>query len=68
MRPRTKRVCIALVGQLLEDKYQEELNSIRQIQMEENVKYKEAQDIYKLRLMSPLQQLEAELFGQSSQS
>jgi hypothetical protein len=66
MRKRTNRVCIALVGELLEEKHLEELNSIKQIQMEENIKYKEAKNIYKQRLMSPIKQLEVELFGSQS--
>jgi hypothetical protein len=65
-RPRTNRVCIELVSNLLEAKHQEEINLIRQIQMEENVKFKEARDIYKQRLMNPISQLEQELFGSQS--
>ena len=66
MRKRTNRVCIALVGELLETKHLEELNSIRKIQMEENVKFNEAKKIYKQRLMNPISQLEVKLFGSQS--
>jgi hypothetical protein len=66
MRPRTNRVCIELVSNLLEDKHQEEINLIRKIQMEENVKFNEAKKIYKQRLMNPISQLEQELFGSQS--
>lgn len=62
-RPRTNRVCVELVGSLLEDKYQEEINLIRKIQTEENVKFNEAKKIYKQRLSNPILQLERELFG-----
>lgn len=65
-RPRTRRVCIALVGQLLEDEYQEELNQIRKIQMEENIKYNQAKNIYKQRFGNPIERLEIELFGSQS--
>ena len=65
-RPRTNRVCIELVSNLLEAKHQEEINLIRQIQMEENIKFKEAKTIYKQRLMNPISQLEVELFGSQS--
>lgn len=66
MRKRTNRVCIELVSNLLEAEYQEEINLVRKIQMEENVKFNEAKKIYKQRLMNPVSQLEAELFGSQS--
>lgn len=65
-RPRTSRVCIELVSNLLETNHQQEINLIRQIQMEENIKFKEAREIYKQRSMNPISQLEQELFGSQS--
>ena len=64
MRPRTNRVCIELVSNLLEDEYQEEINLIRKIQMEENVKFNEARKLYKKR-RNPIDVLEDKLFNNS---
>jgi hypothetical protein len=64
MRPRTNRVCIELVSNLLEAEYQEEINLIRKIQMEENVKFNEARKLYKKR-RNPIDALEDKLFNNS---
>jgi hypothetical protein len=63
-RPRTNRVCIELVSNLLEAEYQEEINLIRKIQMEENVKFNEARKLYKQR-RNPIDMLEDKLFNNS---
>jgi len=66
MRPRTNRVCIELVSNLLEAEHQEEINLIRKIQMEENVKFNEARKLYKKRkTKSPIDVLEDKLFNNS---
>jgi hypothetical protein len=68
MRPRTNRVCIELVSNLLEAEYQEEINLIRKIQMEENVKFNEARKLYKKRRekqTNPIDILEDKLFNNS---
>lgn len=65
MRPRTNRVCIELVSNLLEAEYQEEINLIRKIQMEENVKFNEARKLYKKRKTNPIDVLEDKLFNNS---
>lgn len=68
MRPRTNRVCIELVSNLLEAEYQEEINLIRKIQMEENVKFNEARKLYKKRRdkqTNPIDVLEDKLFNNS---
>ena len=64
MRPRTNRVCIELVSNLLEAEHQEEINLIRKIQMEENVKFNEARKLYKKR-RNPIDVLEDKLFNNS---
>ena len=64
MRPRTNRVCIELISNLLEAEYQEEINLIRKIQMEENVKFNEARKLYKKR-RNPIDVLEDKLFNNS---
>ena len=67
MRPRTNRVCIELVSNLLEAEYQEEINLIRKIQMEENVKFNEARKLHKQRTKkaNPIDVLEDKLFNNS---
>lgn len=65
MRPRTNRICIELVSNLLEAEHQEEINLIRKIQMEENVKFNEARKLYKKRKTSPIDVLEDKLFNNS---
>ena len=68
MRPRTNRVCIELVSNLLEAEYQEEINLIRKIQMEENVKFNKARKLYKKRRdkqTNPIDVLEDKLFNNS---
>lgn len=64
MRPRTNRVCIELVSNLLEDKHQEEINGIRKIQKEDNLRYGEAKRLYHMR-RNPIAMLEDRLFNNS---
>lgn len=42
MRKRTNKVCIKLVADTLEREYNDRINSIRKIQLDNNVKFKEA--------------------------
>jgi len=64
MRPRTNRVCIELVSNLLEAEHQEEINGIRKIQKEDNLKYGEAKRLYQMR-RNPIAMLEHKLFKNS---
>jgi len=42
MRKRTNRVCVRLIADTLDREYRDRINSIKKIQIDNNVKFKEA--------------------------
>lgn len=62
-RPRTLRVCIASEVQRIDRDYKYMINSIKKIQLENDITFSDAKFIYEQRTKSPLEQLEYELFG-----